>query len=135
MTVLCSILFRMQKKLLYIKLKVIGCSPHPIHEYFKVNSLLLTLVEGQIMPTILLLPPPDFQTFLQPCTKQFIWNLRVIIYYVSIFINNAFLFFSWAKYIEILCLAILSIGSKSKPSAKVLFLSITTFSSRILKSK
>ena len=33
----------LSKKVTYIKLKVIGCSPHPIHEYFKVNSLLLTL--------------------------------------------------------------------------------------------
>ena len=33
----------LSKKMTYIKLKVIGCSPHPIHEYFKVNSLLLTL--------------------------------------------------------------------------------------------
>ena len=33
----------LSKKMTYIKLKVIGCSPHSIHEYFKVNSLLLTL--------------------------------------------------------------------------------------------
>ena len=33
----------LSKKMTYIKLKVIGCSPHPIHEYFKVNSLLPTL--------------------------------------------------------------------------------------------
>ena len=31
----------LSKKVTYIKLKVIGCSPHPIHEYFKVTSLLL----------------------------------------------------------------------------------------------
>ena len=34
----------LSKKVTYIKLKVIGCSPHPIHEYFKVTTLLLTLV-------------------------------------------------------------------------------------------
>ena len=36
----------LSKKVTYIKLKVIGCSPHPIHEYFKVTSLLLTLVKS-----------------------------------------------------------------------------------------
>ena len=36
----------LSKKVTYIKLKVIGCSPHPIHEYFKVTTLLLTLVYG-----------------------------------------------------------------------------------------
>ena len=43
-----------------------GLSSPEVPRFWQISKPYLNQ-EGQIMPTALLLPPPDFQTFLRPC--------------------------------------------------------------------